>query len=186
MFIEKTPIEDLVILKPKVHLDERGFFLESFRQDIFETLLKGTKFVQDNHALSVEVGVLRGLHFQLPPAEQAKLIWVTRGSVFDVAVDLRKNSKTYGKWFSVELTAENFLRLFIPRGFAHGYITTSPNTEFMYKVDNYYAPNYDSGIAWNDPDLDISWPSLPSHLSEPILSEKDKKQQAFRTFQSPF
>lgn len=181
MILEPTPLDGLVILKPKVHRDERGFFLESFRKDIFDQLLKGTEFVQDNHAFSVELGVLRGLHFQHPPAAQAKLVWVTRGSVFDVAVDLRKNSPSYGQHFAVELTADNFMRLFVPRGFAHGYITTSPNTEFMYKVDNYYSPAHDAGIAWNDPNLDISWPALT-----PILSAKDQVQQAFADFKSPF
>ena len=181
MILEKTPLEGLVILKPKVHRDERGFFLETYRKELFQDLLPGTEFIQDNHAMSVEVGVLRGLHFQHPPAAQGKLVWVTRGSVFDVAVDLRKNSATYGKWFGLTLDAENFMRLFVPRGFAHGYITTSPDTEFMYKVDNYYSPEHDAGIAWNDPDLNINWPS-----PNPILSEKDRKQQSFQDFVSPF
>lgn len=181
MILEKTSLESLVILKPKVHRDERGFFLETYRKELFQNLLPGTEFIQDNHAMSVEAGVLRGLHFQYPPAAQGKLVWVSRGSVFDVAVDLRKNSPTYGQWFGLNLSADNFTRLFVPRGFAHGYITTSPNTEFMYKVDNYYSPEHDSGIAWNDPDLNISWPQIT-----PILSAKDQKQQSLKDFASPF
>lgn len=181
MILEKTFLEGLIILKPKVHCDERGFFLETYRKELFQDLLPGTELIQDNHAMSVDAGVLRGLHFQYPPAAQGKLVWVTKGSVFDVAVDLRKSSPTYGQWFGLTLSAENFTRLFVPRGFAHGYITTSPNTEFMYKVDNYYSPEHDSGIAWNDPDLNISWPEIT-----PILSAKDQKQQSFKDFVSPF
>ena len=137
--------------------------------------------MQDNHSLSVKKGVLRGLHFQLPPNEQAKLVRVTRGKVFDVIVDIRKNSPTYGKWEGFELSAENFQMLFVPRGFAHAFLTLEDNTEFMYKVDNFYAPESDSGLIWNDPDLNIDWP-----IKNPILSEKDAKLQKFKDFNSPF
>lgn len=181
MILEKTSLEGLLILKPKVHRDERGFFLETYRKELFQDLLPGTEFIQDNHAMSAEAGILRGLHFQHPPAAQAKLVWVTRGAVFDVAVDLRKNSATYGQWFGLTLNAEDFTRLFIPRGFAHGYMTTRPDTEFMYKVDNYYSPEHDAGIVWNDPALSINWPS-----SNPILSAKDCNQQSFKELISPF
>ena len=124
---------------------------------------------------------MRGLHFQLPPNDQAKLVRVTRGKVYDVIVDIRKNSSTYGKWEGIELSAENFKMLFVPRGFAHAFLTLEDNTEFMYKVDNFYAPESDSGIIWNDPDLKIDWP-----IENPVLSDKDTKLQKFKDFNSPF
>jgi dTDP-4-dehydrorhamnose 3,5-epimerase len=179
-FIE-TSLKGAWLIKPKVFRDERGFFLESYSEKVFAENGIDAKFVQDNHSLSVKKGVLRGLHFQLPPNEQAKLVRVTRGKVLDVIVDIRKNSPTFGKWESFELTSENFEMLFIPRGFAHAFLTLEDNTEFMYKVDGFYAPESDSGIIWNDPDLNISWP-----IKEPILSEKDSKLQNFKIFKSPF
>jgi len=126
-------------------------------------------------------GVLRGLHFQLPPNEQAKLVRVTRGKVYDVIVDIRKNSPTYGKREGIELSGDNFKMLYVPKGFAHAFLTLEDNTEFMYKVDNFYAPESDSGIIWNDPDLAIDWP-----VKYPTLSEKDSKLQKFKDFNSPF
>lgn len=179
-FIE-TSLKGAYLIKPKVFRDERGFFVESFSEKVFAENGIDAKFVQDNHSLSVKKGVLRGLHFQLPPNDQAKLVRVTRGKVFDVIVDLRKDSPTFGKWESFELSAENFQMLFIPRGFAHAYQTLEDNTEFMYKVDNFYAPESDSGIIWNDPDLNISWP-----IKEAILSEKDLKLRSFKDLNSPF
>lgn len=179
-FIETT-LKGAYIIKPKVFQDERGFFLESYSEKVFAENGINAKFVQDNHSLSVKRGVLRGLHFQLPPNEQAKLVRVTRGKVLDVIVDIRKNSPTYGKWEGVELSAENFKMLFVPRGFAHAFLTLEDNTEFMYKVDNFYAPESDSGLIWNDPDLAIDWP-----INDPILSEKDAKLQKFKDFNSPF
>jgi dTDP-4-dehydrorhamnose 3,5-epimerase len=179
-FIE-TSLKGAYIIKPKVFQDERGFFVESYSEKVFAENRIDAKFVQDNHSLSVKKGVLRGLHFQLPPNEQAKLVRVTRGKVYDVVVDIRKNSPTYGKWEGVELSAENFKMLFVPRGFAHAFLTLEDNTEFMYKVDNFYAPESDSGIIWDDPDLAIDWP-----IKDPFLSEKDSKLQKFKDFDSPF
>lgn len=181
MEIHQTGIPDLVVLTPKVHKDHRGFFLETFRTDLLKEAGLPHTYIQDNHARSEEKGVTRGLHFQLPGATQAKLVWVTRGSVFDVAVDLRKGSPTYGKHFCLILSAENFKRLLVPRGFAHGYMTLEEGTEFQYKVDAYYAPEKDSGIFWNDPALQIKWPDIP-----PILSEKDTHLPKLADFSSPF
>lgn len=177
----KTTLKGAYLIKPKVFRDERGFFLESWSEKVFAENGIEAKFVQDNHSLSVKKGVLRGIHFQLPPDEQAKLVRVTKGSVFDVIIDLRKGSPTYGQWENFELSANNFQMLFIPCGFGHAYCTLEDNTEFMYKVDNFYAPEADSGIAWNDPDLNINWP-----IEDPILSEKDAKLQKFKDFISPF
>jgi dTDP-4-dehydrorhamnose 3,5-epimerase len=179
-FIE-TSLKDAYIINPKVFQDERGFFLEFYSEKTFKENGIGAKFVQDNHSLSVKKGVLRGLHFQLPPNEQSKLLRVTRGKILDVIVDIRKNSPTFGKWESFELSAENFKMIFIPRGFAHGFVTLEENTEVIYKVDSFYASESDSGIIWNDPDLAIDWP-----IENPILSEKDAKLQKFKDFDSPF
>lgn len=179
-FIE-TLLKGAFLIKPKVFHDERGFFLEFWNEKVFAENGIAAKFVQDNHSMSVKKGILRGLHFQLPPFEQAKLLRVTRGKIFDVIVDLRKKSKTYGKWESFEISAENFEMIFVPRGFAHGFVTLEDNTEVIYKVDNIYTPEFDSGIIWNDPILNIDWP-----IKDPILSEKDSKLQFFKDFNSPF
>lgn len=186
-FIE-TKLKGAFVARSKVFRDERGFFLESYSQKAFSQNGIDAKFVQDNHSLSFKKGVLRGLHFQLPPNDQAKLVRVTSGKVLDVIVDLRRNSSTFGEWEGFELSApasskdkENFEMLFVPRGFAHGFLTLEDNTEFLYKVDNFYAPESDSGIVWNDPDLNINWPT-----KNPILSEKDAKSQFFKDFNSPF
>ena len=168
MQIRETGLPGLRILSPKVHKDHRGFFLESFREEFFASLAEPIHFIQDNHARSEDAGVLRGLHYQAPPAAQTKLVWVSRGAAFDVVVDLRRSSPTYGKSHGVVLTSGNFLRLLIPKGFAHGYMTLEPGTEFHYKVDHYYSPEHESGLRWNDPALQIDWPEL-----EPIMSERD-------------
>lgn len=181
MRLIETGLPGLALLEPKVFRDERGFFLETYSEATFAGLGIGVRFVQDNHAYSSQQGVLRGLHFQLPPFAQAKLVWVVRGAVLDVAVDLRRDSPTYGRHYSVELSAENKLRLFLPRGFAHGYMTLAPDTEFLYKVDAPYAPKADAGILWNDPDLGIAWPG-----GEPVLSEKDTLLPRLKDFDSPF
>src|SRR3989339_125234 len=178
-FIETT-LPGAYLIKPKVFRDERGFFVESWNEKVFAENGIDAKFVQDNHSLSVKKGVLRGLHFQKPPNAQAKLVRVTRGKVYDVIVDLRKHSPTFGKWEGFELSGENFQMLFIPRGFAHAYCTLEDNTEFMYKVDGFYAPESDSGIIWNDPTLNINWP-----IKNQTLSEKDSKLQYFKDFNSP-
>ncbi len=181
MRLIETGLPGLALLEPKVFRDERGFFLETYSEAAFDALGIGARFVQDNHAYSVRVGVLRGLHFQLPPHAQAKLVWVVRGSVLDVAVDLRRDSPTYGRHYCVELSAENMLRLFLPRGFAHGYLTLAPDTEFLYKVDAPYMPQADAGILWSDPDLGIAWPE-----SKPVLSGKDRMLPRLKDFHSPF
>jgi dTDP-4-dehydrorhamnose 3,5-epimerase len=177
----RTPLSDVILIKPDVHADNRGFFLESYTLSKFVANGIDTMFVQDNHSLSAQKGVLRGLHFQTPPCAQSKLVRVTRGAIYDVVVDLRRSSSTYGKWFGAELTGENFQMLFVPAGFAHGFCTLVANTEVQYKVDHLYAPANDSGIRWNDPDIGIQWP-----VPEPILSKKDGELQDFRSFKSPF
>ena len=171
----------LVEIIPKVFGDERGFFMESYNRRVFGKIGIDCDFVQDNHARSSSVGVLRGLHFQKPPMAQAKLVRVTAGSVFDVAVDLRKGSPTYGRWYSFTLSADNFRMLFIPRGFAHGYQTLEPDTEFMYKVDEFYSPQDDAGLRYDDPDLGIDWP-----IADATLSDKDRELPFLANFQTPF
>jgi dTDP-4-dehydrorhamnose 3,5-epimerase len=176
-----TKLKDAYLIQPRVFQDPRGFFLESYSRKIFaENGIQG-EFIQDNHSLSLEKGTLRGLHFQKPPYEQAKLVRVTQGKVYDVIVDLHQASETFGKWQGFELSAKNFAILFIPRGFAHAFLTLEKNTEFQYKCDNYYAPEAESGIIWNDPELNIDWP-----IKNPILSEKDRQLQFFKDFNSPF
>lgn len=181
MEIYKDEIEGLLLIKPDVFVDNRGFFLESYSQKKFMDAGIDCNFIQDNHSRSEQVGVIRGLHFQKPPFAQSKLVRVTRGAVLDVAVDLRKNSSTYGMWKSFELTEKNYLMLFIPRGFAHGFCTLCPGTEVQYKVDNLYAPQYDSGIRWDDPTLSIKWP-----VNKPILSSKDLSLPFLKEINSPF
>ena len=165
-------ITDLILIKPTIHEDSRGYFAETFRQDLFEDAV-GYKvdFIQDNESQSIK-GVLRGLHYQLPPYAQSKLVRVGKGRVLDVAVDIRKSSPTFGQHVAVELTEENNHQLFIPRGFAHGYVVLSESATFSYKVDNYYSQNFDHGIAFDDPKLGINW-RLP--LTDLLLSDKDKK-----------
>lgn len=171
----------LYVLEPKIFNDSRGFFLESYSRKIFEKNDFSYDFVQDNHARSNQKGVLRGLHFQRPPAAQTKLVRVTRGSVYDVALDIRIGSPTYGKWFGIVLSAENFRQLLIPHGFAHAYQCLEDVTEFQYKVDAFYAPDYDSGIRWNDPDIAIDWP-----VRDVILAERDRCWPKLSEIRSPF
>jgi len=181
MEFQKTSLKGAFLIKPQVFQDERGFFLESYSKKKFQEAGIKADFVQDNHSLSVSKGVLRGLHFQNPEDAQAKLVRVTKGAVYDVIVDLRKDSETFGRWEGFELTSDNFYMLFVPRGFAHGFVTLKDRTEFQYKCDNFYNPANESGIAWNDPDLKINWP-----IENPILSEKDKKLPFFKNLNSPF
>ncbi|MBE3534324.1 MULTISPECIES: dTDP-4-dehydrorhamnose 3,5-epimerase [Enterobacter] len=172
MNVIKTDIPDVLIFEPTVFGDERGFFMESFNQQMFDKAVgRKVEFVQDNHSKSSK-GVLRGLHYQLPPFAQAKLVRCVVGEVYDVAVDIRKDSETFGKWVGVNLSAENKRQLWIPEGFAHGFMVLSDEAEFLYKTTNYYAPNSDRGLAWNDPDIGINWPLS----GKPILSDKDSKQ----------
>ncbi len=169
----KTNIPEVILIEPKVFGDDRGYFIETFRCDIFEqnTGIQ-TTFVQDNESRSSH-GVLRGLHYQLPPYAQSKLVRVIEGKVLDIAVDIRKGSPTFGQHVTVELSAENKHQLFIPRGFAHGFVVLSENAIFAYKVDNYYSPECDRGIQFDDPQLNINWKVEHQHLQ---LSEKDKTQ----------
>jgi dTDP-4-dehydrorhamnose 3,5-epimerase len=176
-----TKVSGVYYIKPKIFRDNRGFFLESYSRKVFEEHGISNQFVQDNHSMSVKKGVLRGLHFQLPPHTQAKLIRVTKGCVVDVVVDLQKQSPTYGQWDSFVLSSDNFSMVYIPRGFAHGFCTLEENTEFVYKNDNFYAPQAESGIRWNDPSLAIPWP-----INDPILSEKDSVLPFLKDFDSPF
>ncbi|MFH0804849.1 MAG: dTDP-4-dehydrorhamnose 3,5-epimerase [Patescibacteria group bacterium] len=169
------------IVQPKVFRDQRGFFTETFSQRQFTERGIDVRFVQENHSLSVERGVLRGLHYQVPPDTQAKLVRVTRGAAYDVMVDLRRGSRTYGQWQGFELSAENFSMIFIPRGFAHGFCTLQENTEFQYQVDAYYAPESERGIMWNDSTLAIRWPT-----ATPILFEKDQQNELLAQLVSPF
>jgi dTDP-4-dehydrorhamnose 3,5-epimerase len=168
--IIETSLSEVIILEPKIFADNRGFFTESYNQRTFDELGVTAHFVQDNHSLSVPSGTIRGLHYQLAPQAQTKLVRVTRGAVYDVAVDIRKHSSTFGQWVGVILSAENRRQLLIPHGFAHGFCTLVPNTEVQYKVDAYYSQEHDRGILWNDPQIGIDWPT-----SEPTLSDKDQK-----------
>ena len=169
----KTEIPDVVIVEPKVHGDHRGYFVETYRQDRLEEFLGyRVNFCQDNESKSKR-GVLRGLHYQLPPFAQTKLVRVIRGSVLDVAVDIRRGSPTFGRYVAVELNEENKRQLFIPRGFAHGFLVLEDDTIFAYKVDSYYSPECDRGIAYDDPQIGIEWP-LPKE--ELLLSDKDTRQ----------
>ena len=180
-FIE-TKISDLIIIEPIIFGDARGYFLESYNQKKFEEAVGKTSFVQDNESKSSK-GVLRGLHFQKPPFAQAKLVRCIEGKVIDVAVDFRKGSPTYGKHVSVELSGENKRQLFVPRGFAHGFLVLSDSATFAYKVDNTYAPDHDAGIRWNDKELNIQW---GMEDSEVIISEKDAELPFSPKFKSPF
>lgn len=169
MNVIKTAIPDLLILEPKVFGDERGFFFESFNHKLFEEAVGNTvTFVQDNHSKS-SVGVLRGLHYQLPPYAQGKLVRCVAGEVFDVAVDIRRNSSTFGQWVGINLSADNKRQFWIPEGFAHGFATLSNSAEFLYKTTEYYAPQYEACIKWDDPDVAIEWPLE----FQPQLSSKD-------------
>ncbi len=180
----KTEIPDVILIKPKVFQDERGFFLETYKKSDFEKAGIKAEFVQDNHSKSVK-GVLRGLHFQKKPFAQGKLVRCIRGKIFDVAVDIRKGSPTFGKWVGYELSEENRYILWIPEGFAHGFLTLSDEAEVIYKVSGgEYSPEHDAGIIWNDPDIDIKWPL--DQVDEIILSEKDKKLPFLREIDTTF
>ncbi|MGY8946521.1 MAG: dTDP-4-dehydrorhamnose 3,5-epimerase [Flavobacteriales bacterium] len=182
MKVEQTSIKDLVVIEPEIFYDSRGYFFESYNQNLFIKKLGDFKFVQDNESKSSK-GVLRGFHFQKPPFEQAKLVRCIEGEVLDVALDLRKNSSTYGKHEKVILSGDNKKQFFIPRGFAHAFLVLSETAIFSYKVDNIYAPESDSGIIWNDPNLLIDWGKDDSKL---IISEKDKNLDMLKNFESPF
>ncbi|MDY0139232.1 MAG: dTDP-4-dehydrorhamnose 3,5-epimerase [Candidatus Izemoplasmatales bacterium] len=169
MKIIHTEVKDLIVIEPNVFGDHRGWFLESYNEKHFKDNGINIEFKQDNHSYSKEKGVLRGLHFQNEPYAQTKLVRCTRGKVWDVAVDLRKSSPTFLKWYGIELTPDNHKMLLVPQGFAHGFITLEENSEVQYKVDNFYNPKTDRSIVYNDPDISIKWP-----LENIILSEKDQ------------
>lgn len=171
---KRLDIPDVILIKPKVFNDGRGFFMETYKKPDFERAGIKWEFVQDNHSKS-KYGVLRGLHFQREPYAQAKIVRCIRGVIYDVAVDLRKDSPTFGKWVGIVLSEHNKWQLYIPRGFAHGFVVLSDVAEVVYKVDNVYAPDYEGGIIWNDQDIGIDWP-----IDNPILSEKDKNWPTLR------
>jgi len=182
MGFKTTPIADLLLVRPKRHMDGRGFFSETWSRGAWLKRGLDIGWCQDNHSLSRQAGVLRGLHYQAPPMAQAKLVRCTRGSIWDVAVDARRGSASFGKWFGAGLSAENGLQLFIPTGFLHGFLTTGPDTEVQYKVDNPYAPDCDGAVRWEDPDLAIDWPLAAA----PVLSEKDAAAPGFAQWETPF
>ena len=182
MNLIKTKLDGLVVLKPTIFKDNRGYFMESYNQKNVNKLLGNVNFIQDNESESSR-GVLRGLHFQKPPYTQAKLVRCLKGGVLDVALDLRKDSKTYGIFETISLTEENKKQLFIPKGFAHGFIVLSKSAILSYKVDNYYNPESESGIIWNDPHLNIDW---KINKNEIIVSEKDKNLPTFNEIINPF
>lgn len=180
MQVEKTPLPDVLILTPRRFADARGFFSESWNKRTMAEAGLGLDFVQDNHSLSGPAGTLRGLHYQAPPHAQAKLVRCGQGALFDVAVDIRAGSPTYGKWTGVELSAENGRQLLIPEGFLHGFVTLRPETEVIYKCTDFYAPEADGAVLWSS--CGIDW----SLTAEPVLSAKDAAAIAFEEFKSPF
>lgn len=171
MKITETGIQGLKIIEPNINGDARGWFIEVYNKREFEEANISINFLQDNHSFSAMRGTLRGLHYQLYPKDQTKLVRCTRGEIWDVAVDLRKGSPTFGKWIGVELSEKNKKQLLVPKGFAHGFITLTDDAEVQYKVDELYSPEHDRGIIWNDPDIGIKWPLD----IQPILSDKDEK-----------
>ncbi|MFF2018161.1 dTDP-4-dehydrorhamnose 3,5-epimerase [Paenibacillus sp. NPDC058177] len=175
MKVTPLKLKGASLLEPVVHGDNRGFFMESYNEQTMHTLGITLNFIQDNHSLSAEVGVLRGLHYQLNPKAQTKLIRVLSGVIYDVIVDVRRNSPTFGQWVGVILSEHNKRQLLVPKGFAHGFCTLVPNTQVLYKVDEYYSPEHDRGIQWNDPALGIDWP-----ISNPILSDKDQRHPSLK------
>jgi dTDP-4-dehydrorhamnose 3,5-epimerase len=178
-----TPIPDVKVIVPKKHGDHRGFFSETYSRKAFAASGIECEFVQDNHSLSAEEGVLRGLHFQIPPMAQCKLLRVVRGAILDVAVDIRRSSPTFGKHVAEVISAENWKQIFIPTGFAHGFRTLEPNTEVIYKVSTFYSPEHDRGIRWNDPAIGIDWGVDESRA---VLSDRDRKHPMLAEAQDLF
>lgn len=181
MKLVKTKLDGVLIIEPAVYGDSRGFFMESYSKQKFNDLGLDFDLIQDNHSLSAQAGVIRGLHYQSSPKAQTKIVRVLTGAIYDVAVDIREGSPTFGEWVGVVLSEENKRQLIVPKGFAHGFCTIVPNTNVLYKVDEYYSPENDRGILWNDPDLNIDWPT-----TSPILSDKDKNQPLFKQLQQQF
>lgn len=182
MLIEHTPLPGVLILTPPRFGDARGFFSESWNRKRMQAAGIDLDFVQDNHSLSAQVGTVRGLHFQAPPHAQAKLVRCGRGRLFDVAVDIRKGSPSYGKWFGLELSFDNGKQMLIPAGFLHGFATREPDTEIVYKCTDYYAPECDGAVRFDDPGIGIDW----GLSGDPVLSGKDAAAQGFAEFDSPF
>ena len=180
MQVTQTKLSGLLVIDPKVFGDERGYFFESFNEETYKAAGLIERFVQDNESRSGK-GVLRGLHFQEPPYAQGKLVRVARGAVMDVSVDIRKDSPTYGEWVAYELTEHNKRQLWIPPGFAHGFVTLEDDTIFIYKCSNIYKRESENSIRWNDPELNIDW-----GIADPIVSEKDKSSPLFKELKSPF
>ena len=183
MHVEYLNIPDVRLLSPRKHGDRRGFFSETYNRKALAVIGIDIDFVQDNHSYSADKGTVRGLHFQTPPFAQDKLVRVARGSVFDIAVDLRQGSPTYGRHVSAVLSAQAWNQILVPIGFAHGFMTLEPDTEVIYKVSNYYAPDHDKGLLWNDPALGINWPIADE---EAVLSDKDSKQPRLAELITPF
>ncbi|PGZ80222.1 dTDP-4-dehydrorhamnose 3,5-epimerase [Priestia megaterium] len=181
MKVIETKLPGVFIIEPKVFKDNRGFFMETYNTQLLKEKGIHHQFVQDNHSLSVEAGTIRGLHYQLNPKAQTKLIRASRGAIYDVAVDIRIGSPTYGQWIGVILSEENNRQLLVPKGFAHGFCTLVSNTEVQYKVDELYSPEHDRGIAWNDVEIGIDWPT-----SSPILSNKDKSHPTLSNVNNNF
>ncbi|RSK29457.1 dTDP-4-dehydrorhamnose 3,5-epimerase [Bacillus sp. HMF5848] len=182
MKIIETSLEDVLIIEPAVFGDHRGWFMETFNDLKLREVGISLSFIQDNHSFSTTKGTLRGLHYQLNPKAQTKLVRCTRGAIYDVAVDIRKGSPTYGQWFGIELNAENKHQLLIPKGFAHGFMTLTDDVEVQYKVDEVYAPECDRGIIWNDPSIGINWPLDVN----PLLSTKDENAPNFSDAENNF
>ena len=183
MEVSATSIAGVLLLKPQYFHDARGYFVETYSARAALDAGLVAEFVQDNQALSLRRGTVRALHFQVPPKAQAKLVRALRGSIYDVAVDLRVGSPSFGKWTGATLTAQGGEQIFVPRGFAHGYCTLEDDTEVAYKVDDYYAPECERGLAWDDPTIAVGWPVLPA---DALLSERDRKLPRFADFASPF
>ncbi len=183
MLVEETAIEGVKIITPKRHGDSRGFFSEVYNQEAWRKAGLEYNFVQDNHSLSAELGTIRGMHFQTQPFAQAKLVRVSRGRVLDVVVDLRRSSPTFGRHVAIELSADNWRQLLVPIGFAHGFCTLEPNTEFLYKVTNFYSAPNDRGLAFDDPELGVNWPVAPDRVH---LSDKDRKWPRLRDLLDTF
>lgn len=182
MEFRRTEIKDVIIIEPSVFGDHRGWFMETFSETWLKEIGLDINFVQDNQSFSATKGTLRGLHYQLNPKAQTKLVRCTKGSIFDVAVDIRKGSSTYGMWVGVELSAENKKQLLVPKGFAHGFMTLTEDVEVQYKVDELYAPDCDRGIMWNDPNIAIEWPMD----IQPVLSAKDESAPLLKDAESNF
>ncbi|MEX3620177.1 dTDP-4-dehydrorhamnose 3,5-epimerase [Paenibacillus glucanolyticus] len=181
MKVTPLKLRGATLMEPVVHGDSRGFFMESYNDSLFKQHGIAYNFIQDNQSLSAEAGVLRGLHYQLNPKAQTKLIRVLTGAIYDVIVDIRKTSPTFGQWVGVILSEHNHRQLLVPKGFAHGFCTLVPNTQVLYKVDEYYSPENDRGILWNDPALGIDWP-----MSNPILSDKDQRHPLLKDAEMNF